>query len=116
MYRQCGVILVLFECAVRRCIHSVNNLWCFGCRVSKPSMCILFFYVNNNPPPDGYQLIVANNRDEFYDRPTKPAANWEGYPACIGGKSTFNVWVFVVCLDVCVCVSFFFFSRLFDLL
>ncbi|KAK2184485.1 hypothetical protein NP493_265g03050 [Ridgeia piscesae] len=48
-------------------------------------MCILFMYVNNNPSPDGYQLVIANNRDEFYDRPAQPAAFWEKHPYCIGG-------------------------------
>lgn len=55
------------------------------CWQSKPNMCILFVYVNNNPTPDGYQLIIANNRDEFYDRPTQPAAFWGKHPHCISG-------------------------------
>lgn len=48
-------------------------------------MCILFVYINNDPAQDGYQLIIANNRDEFYNRPTKPAAFWEKKPDCISG-------------------------------
>ena len=39
-------------------------------------MCIQFVYINNEPGPDGYRLVVTNNRDEVYDRPTKPAAFW----------------------------------------
>lgn len=34
----------------------------------------------------GYRLIVAANRDEFYDRPTQPASYWGGEPLILGGK------------------------------
>lgn len=33
-------------------------------------MCLLFVYINNNPDDDGYRLILASNRDEFWQRPT----------------------------------------------
>ncbi|ESO04963.1 hypothetical protein HELRODRAFT_171971 [Helobdella robusta] len=56
-------------------------------------MCICFIYLNNNID-DGsssspssstadYQLVVINNRDEYYERPTKPASLWNG--SCISG-------------------------------
>lgn len=35
--------------------------------------------------PD-YPLIVAANRDEFYERPTQPAARWDDSPAVIAGR------------------------------
>ena len=38
-------------------------------------MCVLFLYYY----PDGsrpYKLIIASNRDEFYDKPTIPAQFW----------------------------------------
>ncbi len=33
-----------------------------------------------------YPLIIAANRDEFYDRPTAPAAFWDDYPDILGGR------------------------------
>ncbi|KAK2179505.1 hypothetical protein NP493_484g01020 [Ridgeia piscesae] len=48
-------------------------------------MCILFIYVNNEPTDDGYQIIIATNRDEIYSRPTKPAAVWADNKHCISG-------------------------------
>ena len=48
-------------------------------------MCILFVYVNDTPKDGTYELIIENNRDEFYARPTKAAHNWTQAPDCIGG-------------------------------
>lgn len=40
-------------------------------------MCILFIYYNPSCSNlDGYEVIVASNRDEFYERPTKPLSIW----------------------------------------
>ncbi|KAK5638377.1 hypothetical protein RI129_012672 [Pyrocoelia pectoralis] len=36
-------------------------------------MCILFIYTDPSPPENGYRLIVATNRDEYYERPTATA-------------------------------------------
>ncbi len=33
-----------------------------------------------------YRLIIAANRDEFYDRPTAPAAFWEDAPDLMAGR------------------------------
>lgn len=49
-------------------------------------MCILFFTTNANPSSDGYKLILASNRDEFYARPALPAATWEENPFVYGGE------------------------------
>lgn len=38
-----------------------------------------------NSHPD-YPLIVAANRDEFYDRPTAPAGFWDDAPAVLAGR------------------------------
>ncbi|XP_075158707.1 transport and golgi organization 2 isoform X3 [Haematobia irritans] len=48
-------------------------------------MCVIFFYVNSNPKENGYKLILASNRDEFYARDTKEAAKWEDVENCYGG-------------------------------
>ena len=50
-------------------------------------MCILFLYFCDNPDPDGYRLIIASNRDEFYSRPTDDAKFWESNPNVIAGKT-----------------------------
>ena len=49
-------------------------------------MCILFLYYCDKPSADGYRLIVASNRDEYYDRPTARATFWEKNPKMIAGK------------------------------
>ncbi len=46
-------------------------------------MCLIFFSLNHHP---NYKLIVAANRDEFYDRKTAPAAYWNDYPEILGGR------------------------------
>ncbi|MBW2636898.1 MAG: NRDE family protein, partial [Deltaproteobacteria bacterium] len=37
-------------------------------------MCLLFIAYKSHPR---YPLILAANRDEFYERPTKAASFWE---------------------------------------
>ena len=49
-------------------------------------MCILFLNFNDNPGADGYKLIIASNRDEYYVRQTAPANFWETNPDVIGGE------------------------------
>ena len=36
-------------------------------------MCMLFLYLNDNKHECPYRLVVANNRDEYWDRPTATA-------------------------------------------
>ena len=50
-------------------------------------MCILFLYFCDNPSPDGYRLIIASNRDEYYFRPTASATFWDSNPNIIAGKT-----------------------------
>lgn len=37
-------------------------------------MCILFIHVDPMPKEGGYRLVVASNRDEYYERPAAPMA------------------------------------------
>ncbi len=48
-------------------------------------MCLITFAYNAHPK---YQLILAANRDEFYERPTRKAQFWEkeSYPNLLAGK------------------------------
>ncbi|MGC3946259.1 MAG: NRDE family protein [Chryseolinea sp.] len=36
-------------------------------------MCLIFISLNQHP---SYKLLIAGNRDEFYNRPTQPAGYW----------------------------------------
>jgi len=46
-------------------------------------MCLLFIAWKSHP---SYRLILAANRDEFYDRPTSPAHFWRESPDILGGR------------------------------
>lgn len=46
-------------------------------------MCLIFISFDQHPR---YKLLVAGNRDEFYSRPTQPAAYWKDFPAIVGGR------------------------------
>jgi uncharacterized protein with NRDE domain len=46
-------------------------------------MCLIVFSYNTVP---GYRLVLAGNRDEFYDRPTHNADFWEHHPSILAGK------------------------------
>lgn len=46
-------------------------------------MCLIVFAYQIHPR---YELILAANRDEFYHRPTAPAAFWEDAPQILGGR------------------------------
>lgn len=48
-------------------------------------MCILFVYNGSYDADSDYSLIVATNRDEFYDRPSAELAPWKDNPNIIGG-------------------------------
>ena len=49
-------------------------------------MCIQLIYIDNDAGLDDYQLILVNQRDEKFDRPTKPAGYWEHATHCISGR------------------------------
>ena len=49
-------------------------------------MCIVFLYFNDKPSPDGYRLMMASNRDEFYYRPTASAKFWDKNTNIIAGN------------------------------
>lgn len=46
-------------------------------------MCLLIFAHECHPR---YRLVLAANRDEFYARPTAPAAFWDDVPHLLAGK------------------------------
>ena len=46
-------------------------------------MCLIFISLKNH---SDYKLIVAANRDEFYNRKTAPAAYWKDHPEILGGR------------------------------
>jgi uncharacterized protein with NRDE domain len=46
-------------------------------------MCLILLALDSHPD---YSLIVAANRDEFYDRPSAPAGFWSDAPAVLGGR------------------------------
>ncbi len=46
-------------------------------------MCLIIFSYRSHPV---YPLILAANRDEFYERPTAQAAFWKDYPYILAGK------------------------------
>src|SRR5699024_2907245 len=45
-------------------------------------MCIVTFNQHQHPK---YKLIIASNRDEFYERPTAQAHFWEDHPSILAG-------------------------------
>jgi uncharacterized protein with NRDE domain len=46
-------------------------------------MCLIFAAINCHPV---YKLVIAANRDEFYNRKTAPASYWDDYPNVVGGR------------------------------
>ena len=48
-----------------------------------PDMCLILLALDSHPD---YGLVVAANRDEFYDRPTAPAALWDDAPSVLAGR------------------------------
>jgi hypothetical protein len=50
-------------------------------------MCILFLHTTNNPAPNEFRLILASNRDEYYERPAHQAHIWDDDATVIGGTA-----------------------------
>ncbi|BBA69335.1 NRDE family protein [Geobacter sulfurreducens] len=46
-------------------------------------MCLILFALDAHPR---YRLVLAANRDEFYARPTAPAAFWDDSPRVLAGR------------------------------
>jgi uncharacterized protein with NRDE domain len=46
-------------------------------------MCLIFLSLQDHSQ---YKLVIAANRDEFYQRKTAPANYWEDHPEILGGR------------------------------
>jgi len=46
-------------------------------------MCLIVFAYNVHP---SYRLVLAANRDEFYERPSSPAGFWKDHPRMLAGR------------------------------
>ena len=46
-------------------------------------MCLILLSYNNHPD---YRIILAANRDEFYNRPAAPLTYWEDHPQVLAGR------------------------------
>ena len=46
-------------------------------------MCLILLSYNNHPV---FRLVIAANRDEFYNRPTAPLEVWENEPRVVAGR------------------------------
>lgn len=46
-------------------------------------MCLIVIAYKSHPR---YELVMAGNRDEFYERPTSPLGYWEDYPHVLAGR------------------------------
>lgn len=46
-------------------------------------MCLILFALDSHPD---YRLVLAANRDEFFRRPTAPAAFWDDAPQLLAGR------------------------------
>lgn len=55
-------------------------------------MCLIFLSLNNH---SRYKLIVAANRDEFYQRKTAAADFWHDHPQILGGRDleAYGTWM-----------------------
>jgi uncharacterized protein with NRDE domain len=51
-------------------------------------MCLILFAWNCHPD---YALVVAANRDEFYERPTAPMSWWEDHQTILGARDNADV-------------------------
>ncbi|XP_074601568.1 transport and golgi organization 2 [Brevipalpus obovatus] len=49
-------------------------------------MCMLFFSIDTNPSKNGYKLILASVRDEYFKRPTRACCIWPQNSDIIGGQ------------------------------
>jgi uncharacterized protein with NRDE domain len=54
---------------------------------TKLMMCILFLHTTKNPVPNEFRLILASNRDEYYERPAHQSHIWDDDPTVIGGTA-----------------------------
>ena len=51
-------------------------------------MCLILFAWNSHPD---YSLVVAANRDEFYERPTQSMSWWDDHQNILGARDNADV-------------------------
>jgi uncharacterized protein with NRDE domain len=69
---------------VRRSEHEMKRNIEVGLFTKPPiTMCLLLLSYDMHPD---YRLILAANRDEYYDRPTRPISFWEDAPNILAGR------------------------------
>src|SRR5687768_4856387 len=66
----------------QRNLSTVTLLY-FRLSKTKRLMCLIFLSINNH---SNYKLILAGNRDEFYQRKTASANFWKDHVQVIGGR------------------------------
>ncbi len=59
-------------------------------------MCLIVFAYDTHP---SYTLVLAANRDEFYDRPAAPADFWKDHPEVLAGRDLKEkgTWLGITC-------------------
>ena len=58
-------------------------MWIWRLRHRNDPMCLFLMALQAHPV---YKLVIAANRDEFYERPTAAAAFWDERPEILGGR------------------------------
>lgn len=63
-------------------------------------MCMLFIFVDPCPKPGQYRMIIASNRDEYYNRPAQTVQE-PSEDGIVGGNrlslTLYNAFLYVFC-------------------
>lgn len=103
LIKSCFVFFIIYisfiyAIVIRGCSGLIVKIIKFSvryfCSGENTEMCILFLNGDNNPAPNGFKLILASNRDEFYSRPASVAAIWDSDRSVYGGE-TYNILIYI---------------------